>query len=342
MILGTVEEVETKIKQAQSSLSAQSFGTTDWLGNYKFWPNGQIYYSFEASLTSSQRANINEAVEHWRDATMLRFYYRGTGPRIVFRRSANPRDCSSYVGYSGGTVYTNIGGDCGLTETIHEIGHAVALEHEHQRCDRGNFIIFKADRVAPVNVQYFDKLCSIGAQLSSYDPYSIMHYPKYAFAKTAQAEYDCQVRDIDSACPLLPEPSSGIDRDRMGQSTRLTSRDASGIFNYYRDQSPCARNAGGCTWLGFTVGGTRGGSFDFTLSASDQRYMVIQGNQVPVAAGLNKRRADGSYENLQFRLIQTDGYYKFSSGTLPPGSYRWYVHADNANTSGSVDMFSID
>lgn len=339
MVLGPVEEVEEKIKKAKDdSLSPQSFGATDFLGNYLFWPNGQIYYSFDSTITSSKRAIINEAIEHWQDATMLRFYPRSSGARIVFK--SVDTSCSSNVGYpafGAGVVNTNIGPNCGLAETIHEVGHAVALNHEHSRCDRDNFIGIYSGRATGQGGN-LDRYCSSGAQQSTYDAYSVMHYPKWVFARDY---YGC-VGGNDAACTILPDAGSGIDKNRMGESVQLTSRDASGIFNYYRDQSPCVRNAGGCTWRGFTVGGTRGGSFDFTLSASDQRYMVIQGNQVPVAGGLNRRRADGTYENLQFRIIPTNGSYKFSSGTLPPGSYRWYVHADNANTSGSVDMFPID
>ncbi len=340
MILGLVEDVEEKIKKAKDdSLSPQSFGATDFLGNYLFWPNGQINYSIDTGFSSSQRASINEAIEHWQDATMLRFHPRSSGARIVFRPASE--SCTSNVGYPTagiGVTNTNLEPGCNLANIIHEVGHAVALNHEHSRCDRDNFIGVFSGR-ATGQEGNLDRYCSSGAQQSTYDGYSVMHYPKWAFAKNFDA---CYYDNNDAACTILPDAGSGIDKNRMGESGQLTSRDVSGIFNYYRDQSPCVRNAGGCTWRGFTVGGTRGGSFDFTLSASDQRYMVIQGNQVPVAGGLNRRRADGTYENLQFRIIPTNGYYKFSSGTLPSGSYRWYVHADNANTSGSVDMFPID
>ncbi len=175
MILGPVEEVEAKIEKANDgSLSSQAFGATDILGNYKFWPHGQVYYAYETNLTVSQRANLNTAIEHWQDATMLRFYPRSCGARIVFQRAAEETDCSSYVGYSGGTVNTYLGTRCDLANTIHEIGHAVALNHEHSRCDRDNFINVYGGRAYDPKGQ-LNKNCSTGAQLSTYDPYSIMH-----------------------------------------------------------------------------------------------------------------------------------------------------------------------
>ena len=132
MILGPVEEVEAKIEKAQSSLSTQSFGATDFLGNYRFWPEGKIYYTFDTSLRPAQRAEVNEAIEHWEDATLLRFYARSSGARIIFRTKDS--DCYSDIGYPGkGVVYTNIGATCGVKTTIHEIGPAVGLNHEQFR-----------------------------------------------------------------------------------------------------------------------------------------------------------------------------------------------------------------
>ncbi len=339
MILGPVAEIEAKIEKANSnSLSTQAFRATDLLGNYKFWPNGQVYYAYETNLTPQQQSRLNTAIEHWRDATMLRFYPRGTGARIVFRRATDDRDCSSGVGHNGGIVYTNLGEDCDLADTIHEIGHAVALNHEHSRCDRDNSVNVYSGRAYDPKRQ-LDKICATGVNLSGYDPYSIMHYPKWAYGRTEQSQQDCLYNNIDSACTILPKSGSGINKDRMGESQRLTSTDASSIFKYYRDKSPCVNSVGlpNCTWRGFNVTLTAGGSYNFTVTSPGKRIMYIQGNQVPVAAGLNKRNSNGTYQNLQYKIIPTDGYQAFDSGNLAPGSYQWYVHGTSG--SGSVDMF---
>ena len=169
MILGTVEEVEAKIEEVRNgSLLAQSFGATDWFGNYKYWPDGKIYYAYETNLSSQQRADLDRAIERWRDTTMLRFYSRGTGPRIVFRRATDSGDCSSEVGYPGaeGITFTNLGTRCGYPETLHEIGHAVALNHEHTRCDRDKYIVVYTSRMSGEG-NNVSKNCSTGAQLST-------------------------------------------------------------------------------------------------------------------------------------------------------------------------------
>ena len=173
---------------------------------------------------------------------------------------------------------------------------------------------------------------------STYDPYSIMHYPKWAFARTPQAEDDCFNRDIDSACTILPKPGSGISRDRMGESEDLTSRDASGIFLYYRDRSPC-RGTGSslCTWRSYTVSTSRPGTYSFTLSSSGKRSVVVQGNQMPVRVSLQRKNSNGSYTTLKSTTGPTDTLLGLYSDTLSPGTYRWHVIATSG--SGSVDVF---
>ena len=67
--------------------------------------------------------------------------------------------------------------------------------------------------------------------------------------------------------------------------------------------------------------------------------MVAQGNEIAIAAGLNVRRANGTYQNLQFKTGGPDSVLNFDSGNLAPGTYQWYVH-DLNNDTGSVDMFT--
>ena len=46
----------------------------------------------------------------------------------------------SSVGMLGNEQYLNCGGGCTVATLLHEMGHTVGLEHEHQRPDRNNFI----------------------------------------------------------------------------------------------------------------------------------------------------------------------------------------------------------
>lgn len=55
----------------------------------------------------------------------------------------------------------------------HEMGHVVGLNHEHQRCDRDNYINVNYSWWEFVN---YNKLCRMGEDLGPYDFDSIMHY----------------------------------------------------------------------------------------------------------------------------------------------------------------------
>ena len=101
MVLGSVEEVEARIAEAQSqTLTTQAHGGTNFLGEYLWWPNGQVRYAFASDLDEAVRSDAIRAIEHWEDVTFLRFYQVTTNPRIVFRRGSG--GCASELGTTGG------------------------------------------------------------------------------------------------------------------------------------------------------------------------------------------------------------------------------------------------
>jgi Astacin (Peptidase family M12A) len=71
--------------------------------------------------------------------------------------------CYSYIGRTGGVQDLGIGSGCSTGNTIHEIGHAVGLYHEHTRPDRNSYVI-----VNTANIQaslWYN--CSVTPYLSS-------------------------------------------------------------------------------------------------------------------------------------------------------------------------------
>ena len=336
MILGPADEVEGKIAAAQGqTLNTQAHGATGVFGAYLWWPQGKVRYAFASDLTPAVRSAAIRAIEHWEDATFLRFYQVTDVPRIVFRRGSG--GCSSELGTDGiSETTTYLFDNCDTVPiAIHEIGHAVALHHEHQREDRTGEIEVRKQNADPDFHFAFDTVG--GVKLTFYDPYSIMHYRTDAFKVST---LPCTSSDR-RGCTIVPASGSGIDFNRIGNASALTSLDKAGLIQYYRDQTPCNGRAvpSVCSWRAFNITPTNGGSVSFTLSGSGRRWMTVQGNEIAVAAGLNKRLADGTTQNLQFKTGGPDSVLSFDSGTLAPGTYEWYVHETNDN-SGSVDMFT--
>jgi Astacin (Peptidase family M12A) len=97
--------------------------------------------------------------------------------------------CSSDLGYVGNAQIINLGFDntnpdlskrydCSSQRTIlHEMGHALGLYHENQRCDSGNYIVVNQNNALAdfaTNYQSYcdNRILSYGA----YDFDSVMHY----------------------------------------------------------------------------------------------------------------------------------------------------------------------
>ena len=183
MVLGTAEEVVEATRRWRSgkavsgSLPARRSLSPE--GGEYLWPDGIIPYEIEPGFTARALQDIDAAIHEWNSRTVLTLVERTTESSFVqFRpRSSTPSgsSCSAAVGYRAGARAVWLRGPegCGVTATVHEIGHSAGLRHEHQRKDRGRHVqVPNRLRTGPSRYSYR----SIRPMAGPYDYASVMHY----------------------------------------------------------------------------------------------------------------------------------------------------------------------
>ncbi|KAH8683000.1 hypothetical protein BGZ60DRAFT_524342 [Tricladium varicosporioides] len=217
VIYGTEKELLlNRVKQNDpQTLQQRAFSTS------ASWPGGIVTWKFDSTATETQwLAHVTAAIGIWTAPT--------AAPYLTFRRLPNDaRDqagiltiknticggCNAHVGFSSTSPRTmNLQpscpgqGSCSTGNIVHEFGHVLGLQHEHQRPDRDTYITYSPENVTPVCTNMpvgktckdtglpagccaakfnFDKLMSASFDSSgAYDTTSIMHYVRTAFAIT--------------------------------------------------------------------------------------------------------------------------------------------------------------
>lgn len=88
--------------------------------------------------------------------------------------------CWSYLGRLGGEQAISISNGCDFGAIVHEIAHAIGVEHEQSRLDRDNFVSIRYENIDRRRQFNFNKGRFIN--YGAYDFESIMHYNQWAFS----------------------------------------------------------------------------------------------------------------------------------------------------------------
>ncbi|MBZ9750127.1 hypothetical protein K7W42_04535 [Deinococcus sp. HMF7604] len=194
--------------------------------NERRWPNRTVPYSYDSSVTSAQRAAINNAVYAWNQSVSTLKYVLSPSAvnRVTFKTyiySDPSVRGDSYVGRQSQKTdqpvrYSpNIFGTALERGVIHhEMAHAAGMIHEHQRCDRARFL-----NVNLAGDNYMPQCASEYKTFTPYDFSSVMHYGP------ATANFQ----------PKTPQPSNSVgSAGDIGQRRGLSSYDVQALNAIYR------------------------------------------------------------------------------------------------------------
>jgi hypothetical protein len=166
--------------------------------SYNMW--AMVRYVYGPSLSSVQREIMRLAIEHWEANSNVRFYnatgmptvdptYGFAYPYIEFVNGNNVNSSQIGRNANGGRqelkiqsapwVYDEVVG-----AGIHELGHAIGMDHEHNANDRDNFINLNLNNVLPEKRYNFNRRTTNYYQIGAVDFQSVMIYDSQAFASS--------------------------------------------------------------------------------------------------------------------------------------------------------------
>lgn len=191
-------------------------------GTVQSWTDGIVPYIIDSEMPEQSVTAIEEAVVHWNEVAGISLQpvtanQITDGEAVDRLRFTMGNGCASWVGRRGGEQAVWVAANCTTGSILHEIGHALGLEHEHTRPDRDNYIIIHWDNITDDRIHNFDVAPSGSRLLGRYDYDSIMHYGPNNFSK-------------DGKPTITPRSGSA---DAIGQRTTPSAGDLSAINVLY-------------------------------------------------------------------------------------------------------------
>ncbi|MDE0124118.1 MAG: M12 family metallopeptidase [Bryobacterales bacterium] len=174
------------------------------------WPGGVVPYVIDGELPEGAAESVRLAIAEWNAKTVVTLVERTF--EADYLRFVPSHECRSYLGRIGGEqeVWSGRDGDgCGGAGMVHEIGHAVGLDHEHQRADRdGRLMVGRRD----LHGEGTEWVAANARTRNPYDYRSRMHYSMTSMETIPPGinllSAGLSAGDIDGVARLYGQPPS--------------------------------------------------------------------------------------------------------------------------------------
>jgi hypothetical protein len=191
-----------------------------------YWDQGVIPYKFAPDFAADFQKTVKQAMQDYLDHTAITFKPQSNETAyVVFKVTGSNL---SQVGCQRAEQTIELETTPRVGATIHEIGHALGLLHEHTRPDRDKSIKVLFDQVKDdASRMQFNAINGLRTQtLGKYDFTSIMHYPPDAFGALQGAGLAITMEKADGS-PLGPEVGD------LGPNGHLSPKDIGSLAIMY-------------------------------------------------------------------------------------------------------------
>ncbi|XP_038589871.1 astacin-like metalloendopeptidase isoform X4 [Micropterus salmoides] len=188
-------------------------------------PCGQLRRYRTSSAQPSRRKHILSAMKMVSKDTCVSFHKRTSETNYLLFTTSN--GCASSVGFLGGEQPVYVGPTCLVGNIVHEILHALGIQHEHTRTDRDQYIAVLPHNIMPGMEKNFKKQEGETFDLP-YDVTSIMHYGSVFFSSNGR--------------PTIVPKNNVKD---MGQRVKMTKMDIEKVRRLYNCDAETQQESSG-------------------------------------------------------------------------------------------------